>query len=396
MTILQKNNKINIIKDGQEIISKDIKIKFQKELFDYCLLGKQNGDTKYITDFVGIISKRDEILLSIPKHYVQTSDEIDVKRILSLLCKYCFSTGLNDLDGSFTNMPFHSYMFICDYYNRYGLYKETNDEYSFSYASNIHWKKTLNKSEKFISNGNIVFMPFVVKKNVYYEDLISESMKYIINDGYEQIGKFLDINISLDDTVIDIENNLELIIDKLYDLKKKTFKDNKLKLLDNIIKYLEWKNENCEETLFITHNFSKVWEDMLKDYLNNSFIGIDSNTNKLLFGKDSRSFRFSTQKCYKYGDWNTIYDYYYENGSDIYLFDAKYFNFVNDLNYKQVVYDYATRYRIKDKNKNIYNYLILPSEKEKVDTHVDRSNEDNVKIYEMYLSMNNVINELIN
>lgn len=396
MTILQKNKKINIISDGQEIISKDIKTKFQKELFDYCLLGKQNGDTKYTADFVGIISKRDEILLSIPKHYVQTSDEIDIKRILSLLCKYCFSSGLSDSDGSFTNIPFNSYMFICDYYNRYGLYKETNDEYSFLYSGNIHWKKTLNKSEKYISNGNIVFMPFVVKKNVYYEDLISESMKYIINDGYEQIGKFLDINISEDDPVIDIENNLELIIDKLYDLKKKTFKDNKLKLLDNIIKYLEWKNENCEVTLFITHNFSIVWEDMLKDYLNNSFIGIDSNTNKLLFGKDSKSFKFSTQKCYKYGDWNTMYDYYYENGSDIYLFDAKYYNFVNDLNYKQVVYDYATRYRIKDKNKNIYNYLILPSEKEKVDTHVDRSNEDNVKIYEMYLSMNNVINELIN
>ena len=415
------NDNLNIycVEDGKDNIDNinidndDIRNKFKETLFHLVLCDKNEDNTNYQISFVGIIHIKDYILLSLPKHFKREKEtkkekKENLKLILRLLLKYCNNIGLKGNDDGYSNIPMDAYFKILDYYKKYGIYKDTYSESKKSFDGNINWKRTIAKSDKFISNGNLIFLPFIVKHKVYDENIISEVMKYVINDGYNKIGQFLDINIKVKiDNNINIEDNIDYIINKLEDIKHNTYKDLTIKLINSLQEYLRWKNSNTEISFFLTKNFEYVWEKMLADYLNNNFIGIDKDNNNLLFKINSnKKYKFEEQKEIKYDNEHKLaFDYYCEpkDESNIYLFDAKYYKEVKDLNHKQIVYHYERLQYLKEekeknkenKNKIIYNYLLLPNEKEKTEIHTDRTEKDNVKIFEYYFDVRRLITKLI-
>ena len=421
------NDNLNIycVEDGKDNIDNinidndDIRNKFKETLFHLVLCDKNENNTNYQISFVGIIHIKDYILLSLPKHFKREKEtkkekKENLKLILRLLLKYCNNIGLKGNDDGYSNIPMDAYFKILDYYKKYGIYKDTYLEYKKSFDGNINWKRTIAKSDKFISNGNLIFLPFIVKHKIYDENIISEVMKYIINDGYDKIGQFLDINIRVKiDNNINIEDNIDYIIKKLEDIKHNTYKDLTIKLINSLQEYLRWKNSNTEISFFVTKNFEYIWEKMLADYLDNNFIGIIEKgekknylkfnnfvTNKKELIKKKRV-EFDECDIYLNEDKKEMkkhileFDYYLEDKNEIYLFDAKYYKEVKSLNYKQVVYHYERNNYTKNKTDYIiYDYLLLPCEKEYLKIHSYRK-EDNIKIFEYYFDIRKVIKNLV-
>ena len=226
--------------DNIDIADNSIKNKFKETLFNLVLCDKNEENTKYQISFVGFIHIKNNILLSLPKHFKQENKEEDLKLILKILLKYYPKIGLKGNNEDFSNIPIDSYFYVINYYKKYGIYKNTYSEYKNSLDGNIDWTKTIKKSQEYINNNNIIYLSFIVKDKNYNENIISEVMKYVINDGYEQIGQFFNINIKLKtEKTIDIENNINFIINKLEEIKHNTYKDLTIKLINTLQQYLK-------------------------------------------------------------------------------------------------------------------------------------------------------------
>ncbi|MER2169460.1 MAG: hypothetical protein ABS938_02375 [Psychrobacillus psychrodurans] len=87
-------------------------------------------------------------------------------------------------------------------------------------------------------------------------------------------------------------------------------------------------------------------------------------------------------------------DYYYDDGTTKFIFDAKYYNQIDGLNYKQISYYFLLR-NLDMKNRDVervHNVMILPTaEKEVKQVHFDMKKKANrgqeFKMYEYYLNL---------
>lgn len=169
------------INDGNELNKSDIEY---WNLSDYI---RQNQN-KITADFVGFIIKKDEVLLSFPKKYDYTilndGEKIDIlKKIINIIVKDERSKGSYNLSNK-DEFPYKAYFDIAMHYKKYGLHFNEYKEEKIGYAGNINWNKIFKKSEKYISDGNIVFIPFVINKKFTISNFIGECMEYVLTDVY--------------------------------------------------------------------------------------------------------------------------------------------------------------------------------------------------------------------
>lgn len=376
MTLL-KVNKMTQIKtkfyfqmDGT-LLSEEVKKKFFLEDRDW-----RSSKEGRVSNFVGFIIKRNKILVSFPKHYCSEYDlknhenKLDNKDI-RILFKTLLKSNIEDQFTNFngreeyaSSYPFTAFYQILDYYKRYGLYNEVENYTKAGYDGKIVWKDTIRKSSPLISNGNLLYVPFYVKQSKENHTFLTECMIYALAYTIQMFPFFIDEKVPFS-----LPRNLEFwkrtdhILNRLRKLKQEVFKDIHKKLVDNLILFFD--NKDKKGDIIIKHyKFENVWEDLVQEYLESNFktITIDGPQ----FETGAGRLKFVAQKSFNDVDssnnqgYEFRLDHYYSDDQKQYIFDSKYYQSINGINYKQLSYHMV----LQNNGRETYSMLILPTEKE--------------------------------
>ena len=350
-----------------------------------------NNDKRYtkksqnfVLDFVGFIVEKDKMLAVFPKHFFDDYDRNDnqkenIKLLFNTIRKYNDLNNTKDIAEKYigykenfeSDYPFEPFYKVYEYYTKYGIFKEEQEKVVQGINGKISWKKTIQKSNTLVSNGNLIYLPIFskIKNNKY--DFLSECMTYVINHTIETFPYFLDMApIVSKDGKIDFLSNIDYTLRQLYQLKNSIFKDYQKRLINALIDFFEQyrKMKKGGAIHFKINYFNLVWEELVGNYLNKCFIGINDRT--LLFDNNLSN---NEQKFKKLAPFNidiskhkyTIQpDHFYENEEEMYIFDSKYYQDIQELNYKQFAYTLVLGNSKMAADKNVYSALLLPGHKE--------------------------------
>lgn len=371
-------------------IPKDIIEKFDLENMDFIGFEKT-------CNFVGIVIKEENVLISWPKHFRKKEEikhEVDEdKRLLfDILLKYMDKTeamyAQNNIETSTLDYyPLEAFQNVLQYYKKYGLYREERVIKQKGYMGKINWKDTINKSDKVISNQQLLYIPFEINKKTNENVFLSECMAYVINETISLLSFLFSKEVR-----VNIEYNKELFSNKTFILnllksfKGKVFKDINKKLLHNLIEFFENLNSRGK-FIYKNHFFESTWETMVEEYLNRNLAAITNS--QINFIPNNNQFQFH-KKSFTISGWKIEVDHYDNKGNITYILDSKYYQKIDSLNYKQIVYDYFLR---EDKNQRV-NALILPTERNNyTTTHIDRVHEDDLYIALHYLNIKEIMKD---
>lgn len=380
-----------VLQDGKSV-TKDFEEKY-KEIFS--LADFRYKENNIVTDFVGFIAHENNVFVSFPKNFYEIKylgnhiDNIVLKSDIKLLfnCikkailrKSLTSIGINnDLNKDY---PMKAFFNIYDYYSRYGLYYDEKKIYKLGGAGKINWNKTIKKSPLIIQNSNIIFNPLITNVNQKNTVFISECMAYAINSTIDKFSFILNYP-KLDYDISSIDwSNKKLIINKLKMTLNETFKDYQKKLINNLIDFFEHVNNGNKTIRMTINSFNLIWEQILENYLNSYFIGIGED-NFLLFSEnkniDIKSFKKGSEVTdLSDNSYKVEPDYYYFDEDYKLILDAKYYDEIKGLNYKQVSYYFLLKFHNFHKDiqeyLQTYNILLLP-------THRNQNDENNKRIH---------------
>lgn len=387
---------IDYVNDGTRCDVQRLKEKgFLLEDADLSYVNHFNTDTgeedkkEWVYDFVGFVSNsNDDILVSFPKHFKIGNIELDAKILFECFLKHrqknpTLYIGEKKDEIFRSNYPFSAFFGVYDYYQSYGLYTEMQEYIRTNSCGRVSWKDSISRSEKFFDNTNkIMIFPLYYKKKFILSNFITECMIYVIDYTLDKFGLFLDLEkTGRDFPEMDYKSNGGYVLYMLTNLKQQTFKDVEIKLLDDLIDFFSCMNFGG--SFYLKHNsFSAVWEDMVMLYLRDYYKGvraksieIDKTTpRKLLFKKES--FHPNKAKTKQF----ISPDYYYADGDTQLIFDAKYYNQFDRVDYKQIAYYFLLK-ELHHKGDSVPRFkqtvsaLIAPAEKRESKIHFEM-NED--------------------
>lgn len=408
----QKMNKavdeVVFILDGG-IINEQIITEFDlsQEYGDY----ECKSDKKLYCNFVGFIANYDgKLLVALPKHYEDLSkfaNDVgisDIKNLFKVIMTYKKLMSNNvGIDGNLINStyPFEAFYGILDYYKKFGLYREKEKVTKPGYSGKISWRDTIRKSTKIFDNNNLLFFPLQVKKEFDKEVFLSECMMFALSYTIDRFSFFIEERVPWRQPEnFDFWNNKQFVIQKLYQIRKGIFKDIHQRLVQSLIIF--FSNLNNDGTFHLKHNkFENIWEIMVADYLNKHFELVDDDG--LHFNvqqkKSTVVFTKHNEKIDIARGFELNPDHYYlsQDNSVQYIFDAKYYQSIDSLNYKQVSYVTLMKYKAKE----THSALIAPIEDSRKNStskkHVETINESgHILIWEHYLSVKEVMNSFLN
>ncbi|MHA7136603.1 hypothetical protein ACRTEV_04950 [Rossellomorea arthrocnemi] len=382
------NKSIHYIQEGLHV-SKKIKEKFQLEGRDL------TGNDSSKCNFTGLVVKGQNILISWPKKFhtpgnLEPDSNEDIKLLFDILVKYLDLTeecAMNEDDKNLfqDSYPLKSFQNILQYYRKYGLYREENNIETKGYSGKIDWKKTMAKSNKVISKGKLLYLPFIIKDKFSENVFISECMAYVINETTELLSFILPKREYIDlEYNKDVFLNRDFVLSKLQSFKGKIFKDINKKLLHDLITFFEQLG-NPSEFKYKNYYFSSIWEDMIGEYLNRNLFYIDTDKHEIK--KNCKIFNFGKRR-FGVGNREIEVDHYFETDTHIYILDSKYYQSVQELNYKQIAYDYFLR----NEEKVVINALIVPNHIAEIKNHFAYV-KDNLFISEHYLVVRDIMRD---
>lgn len=397
---------IDIINDGEEI--KNIDKYKELGILDYCNIYNK----KATVGFVGVVIKKDKVVLSLPKKYeldknVSSEEKIEIlRKILNIFTSINVKSEGNVDVGENEQFPIKSYLELYGYYKRFGLYKSIEKYKESGFYGNVDWNRTINLKDKILQKNGIIFDSFIITKNRDVDVFLGECMDFVLSDA-SNYSDILDIVRKYRSLYSNkIFNNIDLVIKILNSMKNRYFKDIEKKLIQNIINYFNWKSSSKDNFRLLTLNFEIYWEKMVDIYLNKKFVGYENDSIK--WGKNQKyKFKKKTEVVEKpikrNKPWEIELDHFCETEDTVYIFDSKYYNDISSLNYKQLFYSYHIKSLEEFKNKKKINALLIPKSNNKniidlneIDNiHIDRTNLDEVKIMEHYLDLDDVIETCI-
>lgn len=409
----QDQLKIDVAQDGQ-IIADDLIRRYDLQKNDIFYISSGQA----YSNFVGIVQRGTRILVSIPKHFKKKSDfenySINQKKKYIRLIMDTINKSVLGLQNSeydlrkdyISDFALDAYFRIYSYFTQYGLYREEHQEVCPKSGNRVSWKDTLNKSNKLIIKGKLLFSPLYYKKKKSDESFLTECMIFVLNYTKYFLGDFMTLpsisNIANRGVNLSILNN-EYVICKLEEILSDTFKDINRQLIRNIIIFLRKLNSMKEKVPnFKFYNYENIWEIAVGKYINDHFKKFCKD--KLLFSdnKINNTKKFKKTAFTKYNhvhkDWRLEPDHYYkdEENKVIYIFDSKYYTNINGLNHKQFVYHIL----ISNKNPEytIIDSLITPTDNEsttelylKVTNTYLKIDDKPIKIYLTKLNMIKVL-----
>lgn len=352
-----------------------------------------DGDKRYskklknfILDFVGFVIEKEKILAVFPKHFFNDDNnfkeynekevEENIKMLFNVICKYntekksktVANKYIGDEDNFESDYPFESFFKIYEYYKKYGIYKEDEVIISKNTKGKISWKDTIQKSNTIVSNGNLIFLPIYSKIKSNKTAFISECMTFVINYTIKNFSYFIQLPIVREkECKIDFLTNKEYTLRQLYQYRSTIFKDYQKELVNALITFFESYDKKAQGGAihFKINYFDMIWESMVNKYLNDCFVKVDTENNKLIFDykrkKHNKKFenkKFNIDKS-EHGFFIRP-DHYYSDENTIYVFDSKYYKEITDLNYKQFSYTILLGNSKFGNNKELYSALLLP------------------------------------
>ncbi|UNC19685.1 LlaJI family restriction endonuclease [Latilactobacillus sakei] len=403
-----KVNKFTFIQDSEPVDTDTI------EYF-----GLERRDTRYsvnrgteVSNFVGFIYKGNQVLVSLPKHYVnyKNSDVELTKPVLGqqdseLLFRVITKRNLvktDELigrsgDSALSNYPIDSFYEIYRYYQRYGLYQES-EVYSHQNGRGvISWRDTVRKASNVITdNRKLVLLPLYKRekrsKSVFLTSCMTFAIQYTLDQFRFAIRLPFQGGLSINLNMID---HADQVVRRLREIEHKMFKDIHKHLINSLINFFENIPPRGFDLKVKSYNFETTWEYIVEEYLNQQFSGFKDE--KLIFSAARKNiFKFDTQvtvdvdKAHK--DHRIRLDYFVRINNTQYIFDAKYFRNIYGLNYKQLAYSLL----LKNEADRTVNTLIIPTSGESGQTikpHFELNNavlsgfNEDTKIYIYQLNM---------
>lgn len=410
--------KFTIVQDGT-LLSEDIKKKFDGYFNYRDIRGTSKGD---YFNFVGCIFLKEEALLCFPKHYFTKEELIDLNNnqfhieSYSKILFQIIQKSLNNKNKRLFEVnkeinksyPFESFLNIYQYYQKYRLFTKEREIKKFGYNGKILWKDTINKSPMVINHGNILFMPTVIRKDVTDYVFVSKCMAYVINSTINKFNFIFNMpQVQLEYRDVDFTNS-EKIISLLSQIKSSLFKDIHRRLIDDLITFFRHENRGNKQFQIKIYQFNLIWEDMVNSYLNNYFLKVDENEELVFNSLSNKKNNFTKGKFEldsrreKLSTYRIEPDYYFNDGKYRYIFDAKYYNQIDKLDYKQISYYFLLQHIDNEKNDEliISNALILPTsgpQLKKVHFDLDRvfNRNKEFRIIEYYLNMKDIISNYL-
>lgn len=336
------------------------------------------------SNFVGVIFGHDRQLVSFPKHYYTVYDlknyiknnskilEEDSLTLLKLITKVKNtkqSIGIiEDIDNSF---PFSSYLKVYEYFQKYGIYHEEKKLSSKIFSGKINWKQTINKVIPIYDENNFLYLEFYKNRTINNQVFLSKCLGYIINSTNHQLNNILNFKyVDIDYSDIDWSNKNKVLTQLNKELES-TFKDIHKTLIRHMINFFKHKNVGVGIIPIKLNNFSIMWEIILENYLCNYFIG--NKADRLLFSEENLirpkavkkkqfepGFHAANDSLDDKKNYRIEPDYYFIDEDVRYIFDAKYYHQITEINYKQLSYYFLLR-DIEDEIKKTYSVLLLPT-----------------------------------
>ena len=376
--------------------------------------GEPTDEYETVFNFVGfLVNNNNDVFSVFPKHYDVKNIDDDSNKVFNVISKHLQKRPDLYLGNEYgkrfkSNYPFASFFGIYDYYMRFGLHFEDTKYIKPNIGGKINWKETIRLSDKFISLSNQVsIFPMYYEKKYYYSSFLTECMVFAINYTIEKFGVFIELGkIDRDYSESFFFEDKKLIIEHLHLIRQKTFKDNLLSLIDNLINFFAELNEGG--SYYLKHYvFSSIWEDMVMDYLRTHFKDIEKD--RIVFGnkrsEEIKFLKFSFRPNLANPNHSFSPDYYYAEDDIQLIFDAKYYSQIHGMDYKQIAYYiFLNEYR-DDLSKPIkysttHASLILPGEKRESKIHFQMDPKFNLTnkklvISEEYLNIREIIDYYI-
>ena len=342
---------------------------------------------------MGFVFSKDKILAVFPKHYFDNSQievinkqnvilEEDIRLLFKAFTQYSNKKGtsvkadkyIGNEENFVSDYPFQKFYAIYDYYKKYGLYKEQEEIIKIGDHGKISWKRTIQKSNIIVSDGNLIFSPLYVKRNSDISNFLTECMAFIIDETIARFSFFINLpRTTYKKSKINYFDNISYVVRRLYEIRGKVNKDTTKLLIDNMIQFFIEYNSKCYGgRIHVKVNyFNNIWEEAIEMYLNRYFKCVDSIAEKIIFDVNQVVSKISFKKKpfdidESSNGFSIEPDYFALDGDIMYLFDAKYYNKIDGLNYKQFSYNELLRYY--GYIKKMYSILLLPG-KPDVKTH---------------------------
>jgi hypothetical protein len=371
--------------------------------------GEPTNEYKTVFNFVGFLVNDDNDVFTVfPKNFMVEDINNDSNTLFNLISE-CFHGRTNSYLGSEygenfkSNYPFASFFGVYDHFLRFGLHFEDRIFVKPNIGGKINWKETIRLSEKFVSNNQISIFPMFYERKYYFSSFLTECMIFVINYTIEKFGVFIGLEkIDSGGSESFFFEDKSLVIEYLYLLRHQTFKDSLLMLIDHLINFFSELNEGGSY-YFKHYVFSSIWEKMVKIYLKTYFKGIEHD--KIVFGEKRREeVKFSKVGFYpNLANSNNYFspDYYYSEDDTQFIFDAKYYNKIDGMDYKQISYyiflnEYRDNASDSKKYSKTHSALILPGEKRESKIHFKMNpkfnlTNKNLVISEEYLNIREII-----
>lgn len=379
-----------------------------------------------IFDFVGFVFREEKTLVVFPKNYfdemminsmntAHTEQQDDIRLLFNVIQKYREKENtsararsyIGSQDGYDSDYPFKAFYEVYDYYQRYGLYKEKEEQVVQGTKGKISWKDTITKSNKIISGGNLIFSPFYVKKKNYNNVFLTECMAFIIDYTIDIFLDFINLRKTGFRWKFDYINNIDYVLLQLKTSLNSVFKDVNKRLIESMIEFFEQysiKSKGGNAHVKVRY-FDMIWQKMIASYINKHFAGIDLTSGAAVF--DTALQNAAVTFCDKtFNDIDKSMHNFsidvdhiaYENGK-LYIFDSKYYSEITELNYKQLAYNELLRYHYPEMTE-MHNTLFLPGKNYSqihfsFGTNYIGKRTMGVKIIEQYISPKIVMKDYI-
>lgn len=379
-----------------------------------------------VFDIVGFVYKENKILVVFPKHYYDKSDidlfnqtnrylGSDIKLLYNVIKKYgehenttaSANSYLGAVDGYASDYPFKPFYEVYDYFQKYGIYKEQEIQVVKGMTGKVSWKDTLRKSNKIISDGNLIFSPFYVSKKNFNEVFLTECMAFIIDYTIDFFNAFLSMKKTGIKYRFDFLNNIDYVLLQLKTRQSTIFKDSQKHLIQSMVNFFEQFRGKAKggRTHLRIRYFDMIWQCMIARYINRHFVSIDATSGAVIFDDAiDNSTVFFTDTTFNdiddsYHHFKIDIDHVAYSNNILYIFDSKYYGVITEFHYKQFAYNEILRYYYPG-IVEINNILFLPGD-EKSDLHFSLSSRYigtrtmGTKIIEQYLPIRKIMEDYL-
>lgn len=383
---------------------------------------KYDNENKFCFHYVGVINYNDILIAIIPKYF---DERINYKneffKIFKLL-KFLYSQRKIDRsiflgcgsDNSNESTKLYNAIMVLEDYIRDGLYKEEVNIKKSNGASEIDWDLTIESYNPLILEEQVIYTEYITNELEFTQDniitkiqinLLSEVIAFLKNKNFLE---FMELDITFDFISYELEEDLEFYIDFLKRKLELQYDDKKIRMINNIINYIEDKQGKVKQQdiyFYGVRRFEYIWEYLCSEVLNNQIKEVAEE-----FKKKVPKWIINNEE--KYNQKNIlkpdIISLNEVNGKRcLMILDAKYYTpqytknelsknpGISDITKQYLYQKILEEYIEKNKIELVYNIFIFPTNKEtRCDGYIEFDFVNNTDNKILIININ--INELIN